>query len=434
MSELRDEAPGKRAPLFYGWYIVAAAFVVMTVSAGLGFYNLGVYLKAFVAERDFAVSVTSAATASFFISSGLTGLVVGAYIEKHDPRWSVLAGAVIASAAMFGVRWVEELWQLYAFHILFGAGYAACALLPCTTLVARWFNEKRSIALSYASTGLSVGGILLTPLSAKLIDIGGIGWAAQWLALIFFIGIVPVSLLVFRPSPASMGLRPDGAAVSRDEKGNALPEAAAEGADFGAAVRSRLFLFMVAAFVFAMMAQVGTIAHLFRLVATRTGSDDTASLAVALMAGSSIAGRLIGGQVLTRLPARPFVLALTLVQGSALVFYAFAQSEAALFAVALLFGTSVGNLLMMQPLIVAEAFGLKAYGRLFSWSQFAMTLGVASGPAMIGFIYEKAGGYQPAFLLMAAASLAAFFCLLAAGSFDVFRKNGWQAPVKKISR
>ena len=149
--------------------------------------------------------------------------------------------AVIASAAMFGVRWVEALWQLYAFHILFGAGYAACALLPCTTLVARWFNEKRSIALSYASTGLSVGGILLTPLSAKLIDIGGIGWAAQWLALIFFIGIVPVSLLVFRPSPASMGLRPDGAAVSRDEKGNALPEAAAEGADFGGFQPCRAF-------------------------------------------------------------------------------------------------------------------------------------------------------------------------------------------------
>src|SRR5690606_9426892 len=70
---------------FYGWYVVAAVFTIMTVTAGLGFYNLSVYLKAFVAQGGFSVSATSGATACFFIASGITGLGVASLIERYDP-------------------------------------------------------------------------------------------------------------------------------------------------------------------------------------------------------------------------------------------------------------------------------------------------------------------------------------------------------------
>ena len=163
----RSQAAGQGAPgtgIFYGWFVVGAVLVVMTVTAGLGFYNLSVYLKAFIAERGFSVSATSGATACFFISSGITGRGVASLIEKYDPRWVITIGAMLSAIATFGAGYVTELWQLYAFYVLFGAGYAGAALIPGTTLVARWFVRKRSIALSVASTGLSLGGILLTPL------------------------------------------------------------------------------------------------------------------------------------------------------------------------------------------------------------------------------------------------------------------------------
>ena len=167
--------PSGRAAIFYGWYIVLAAFVVMTVSAGFGFYNLSVYLEAFVDERGFSVGYTSGATAAFFVSSGIAGLAVGWLIERYDPRWTIAVGAVLSGLVLSGAGLVNELWQLYLFYILFGVGYSACALLPCTTLVARWFEKKRSVALSVASTGLSLGGILLTPISAQLIEQLGLG-------------------------------------------------------------------------------------------------------------------------------------------------------------------------------------------------------------------------------------------------------------------
>jgi MFS family permease len=339
---------------------------------------------------------TSGATACFFVASGFTGLAVAALIDRYDPRWVITGGAILSAIATFGAGYVTELWQLYAFYVLFGIGYSGAALIPGTTLVARWFVRRRSIALSIASTGLSLGGILLTPVSASMIEHLGISGATPWLAAGFLLGVIPVSWILIRPSPQVMGLGPDGDPVLRDESGALLP---ADGIDFDSAIRSRFFIFTTAAFIFAMMAQVGVIAHLFRLVSTRSGWG------------------------LAYMASRHFVFALTLVQGLALALYASVESSNALLATTVLFGVTVGNLLMMQPLLLAEAFGLKAYGRIFSFNQLFMTLGVATGPAAIGFLYEWLGGYDVAFLVMAAASCLAFFLTLAAGPVDTLLRG-----------
>ncbi len=407
MTEARPEEG-----IFYGWYVVAAILAVLAVGSGLGFYNLSVYLKALVDHGGFSVASTSTATACFFVASGVAGLAVGALIERYDVRWVMTAGALICGGSMFAAAHVKTLWQLYAFYSVFGAGYSACALLPGTTLVARWFARRRSQALSIASTGLSLGGILLTPLSAKLIEQFGLAGAAPWLAMIFVFGIIPITWIVIRPSPLAFGYGPDGDPVMRDEKGIPLP---ADGIDFDVAIRSRFFILMTLTFIFGMMAQVGGIAHLFSLVAGRTGSDDAAALALAVMAGASVVGRLIGGWALSYISSRGFVIGLTIGQGVVLVLLAFAESTVSLVASSLLFGLTVGNLLMMAPLLSAEAFGLKAYGRIFSINQLCNVVGVAAGPVVMGQLYARAGGYHAAFLAMAVASGFALILICAAG-------------------
>jgi MFS family permease len=397
---------------FYGWYVVAAVFTVMTVTAGLGFYNLSVYLKAFVAQGGFSVSATSGATACFFIASGITGLGVASLIERYDPRWVITAGATMCAIATLGAGHVSELWQLYLFYVLFGMGYSASALIPGTTLVARWFARRRSVALSIASTGLSLGGIIITPFAASLIERTGLQGATPWLAIGFIVGIVPVAWLLIRPSPQAMGTGPDGDPILRDDSGQPLP---ADGIEYRSAISSRFFILSCSAFIFAMMAQVGVIAHQFSLVAGRSGSDDTAALAVAIMAFASIAGRLAGGWALTFIPSRGFVIALVITQGVALIFYAMADTTTGLIVATVLFGITIGNLLMMQPLMLAEAFGLKAYGRIYSLSQLFMTVGVSVGPAAMGFLYEWLGGYGIAFIIMAMASFLACALIIAAG-------------------
>ena len=393
VTQLRD--------MYYGWWVVAAVFVTMSTTAGIGFYNLSVLLGAFSDQR-FDVSEVSGATATFFLASGFAGMAVGRLIEIYDARYVVAISGALGALVFAFVGSITEVWQLYLFYAVFGVLYAGCALVPGTTLVARWFARRRAVALSIASTGLSIGGIVFAPVSAWIIQTQGLTVAGHWLAIMFFVGVVPAALFVLRPSPQSMGLRIDGDPPLEDGEQDAPPD----GVPMAHAIRSRFFVGVTAAYVFAMMSQVGALSHQFRLV---SGREDAAlaALAVSVLAASSIVGRLLGGVALSRLSIRAFTLAFMLLQALGLSAFAFADGVVALMASSVLFGVTVGNILMLQPLLLGEAFGLRDYGRIFALSQMFGTVGVAAGPALVGVVYDLAGGYGPAYLTVAASSLVA---------------------------
>lgn len=391
--------------VFYGWYVVAAVFVITTTTSGLTFYNLSILLAAFVAERGFPVALASSATATFFIAGGIGGVIAGRLVDRIDARAVIATGAVLGALALASVGQLQEVWQLFAFHVAFGLAHGAAGLVPVTTVIARWFNVRRSLAFSIGSTGLSLGGIIVAPVVALSIERHGLAGAAPWMALAIFFGIVPITLLVLRPSPQAMGLQPDG--LSGAEIAQSPPQPSIS---YREAHRSVYFYAVSGAFLFLLGAQVGAIAHFYRLASTRSGAE-TAAIALAVLATSSTIGRLIGGGLLLKVPARAFALALMVMQAAGLALLALAQGRAAIIGATVLFGVTMGNSLMMHPLLLAERFGTRDYGRIYSTSQMVTVIGVASCPALVGLIYEVSGGYAVPFLAIAAATLVGFAIL-----------------------
>ena len=381
--------------IFYGWYIVAGVFVITMTTSGLAFYNLSILLAAFVAERGFPVSLASSATATFFIASGIGGVISGRLVERIDARFVIATGATIGALALASVGSLRELWQLYAFHVVFGLCHGASGLVPLTTLVARWFSARRALAFSIASTGLSFGGIAVAPVVALLIERLGLAGAAPWMGLALCLGTLPVTLIVLRPRPAAMGLEPDGAVPAEG-----APIAPQPAVAFGEARRSRYFFAVSVAYLFLLGAQVGAIAHFYRLASTRTGVA-TAALALSVLAGSSTIGRLLGGWLMLWIPSRPFALGLMVMQAAGLAVLAVAEDPAQILAGTVLFGVTMGNSLMMHPLLLAERFGTRDYGRIYSTSQLVTVVGVAGCPPLIGLLYEASGGYAMPFLAVA---------------------------------
>jgi MFS family permease len=398
-----------QARVFYGWYVVGAVFAITTVTSGLVFYNLSILLAAFVAERGFPVGLASSATATFFIAGGFGGLVAGRMVDRIDVRLVICAGTTTAALCLASVGLLGEVWQLFAFHVLFGFAYGTAGLVPVTTLIARWFNVRRSLAFSIGSTGLSAGGMLVAPVVALAIERHGLAAAAPWMALTMVLGIVPVALLVLRPSPQSMGLEPDG--LSSAESAVAPPQASVR---FAEAVRSSYFYVVSVAYFFLLGTQVGAIMHLFRLASTRVDSE-TAALALAVMAASSTIGRLAGGAVLLRVPTRVFALAMMALQAASLVVLALAHDRATILAATTVFGMTIGNSLMLHPLLLAERFGVREYGRIYAASQMVTVTGLATCPALIGFLYEASGGYDMPFLAVAMLTLIGLAILATCG-------------------
>jgi MFS family permease len=395
--------------VFRGWWVVAGVFVMLLVIAGIVYYGLAVYLRALTTEQGFSVGAVSGATGVFFLVNGLTGLPVAAYMAKRDPRPMIAAGAIACGLSLVLLGRVQSVWQVYLVYMLFGAGFAASSLVPGTTLVTRWFSRRRSVALSIASTGLSAGGVVFTPAVATLIEQHGLATVAPWLGVALVLGVVPVITLLLRPSPEAMGLLPDGDPAPLPGSpvaflGTMAPEA----------LRTRFFVTVTTAHLLAMLAQVGGVAHLFNLVAERTTAA-SAGAALSLLAMSSLVGRLAGGAFVARRSMRGFALVLMVVQAAALTGLASTSSHRSLLVFTVIFGLTAGNLLMLHPLLLAERFGVRDYGRIYSRSKLVATVGVAVGPAAIGALHDLVGGYGLAFSLAGAASVVAAAVLAMSG-------------------
>lgn len=387
MTFLRPKENFQKQSVFYGWVVVAAVFVVLTFAAGLGFYNATVYLQALVDEQGFSIGAASGATAIFFVVYGLAGIPIARLVVRYDPRWIIASGALIGGLALLLLGRVQELWQLYVVYMVFGLGFAAASFVPTTTLITRWFSERRALALSVATTGLSMGGILITPATAGFIARDGLSTVSPWLALLFVVGIAPVAVLLIRPTPASMGLYPDGADEPTAEQSGRVV-----GVAYRDAVRTPYFALATLGFALLLLTQVGGLAHLFPLVNGRADAT-VAATAVSTVAFASIVGRFAGTWILQHVSPMRFTIALAGLQTISIALLAISSSVAALLTGAVLFGVTIGNVLILIPMVLVEEFGMRDYPSIYSVNQLLTTIGVATGPILIGLLRDATADY-----------------------------------------
>jgi hypothetical protein len=116
---------------------------------------------------------------------------------------------------------------------------------------------------------------------------------------------------------------------------------------------------------------------------------------------------------MTRVALRPFSVVMLLVQGVMLGALATARGGGALLLASVGFGLTIGNVLLLQSMLMAEAFGTLLYARVYSIGNLLATAGVAGGPVLLGLLHDVAD-YRVAFLgAMVASWLAALLMWIA---------------------
>ena len=408
----------KQTKKFPGRWVLGACFTLLTFSSGLGFYGLAVYLQAFSRELGWSVSSISLATTLFFLVGGISGVWIAKFIAKHDVRIMVLGGATLAATALFSMRFVEQKWQLFVVYGFYALGWSASGMGPVTTVVTRWFHVRRASALAIASTGLSMGGIVVTPFIKWILDSQGIRNGSPWLALIWFLGTVPVTLFLLRAFPQPYGWLPDGARAAPGEVADI------SGTPLNDAVQTKFFRAVTVGYIFALGAQVGGALQLVKLVEERTNRS-TAILATIVLSSMSIISRFIAGRIIPRVDMTRFTVGLATLQGFSLASIALNESRIGLLLSIAVFGITIGNMVMMQSLLLAERFGVRDYPRIAARSGLISFSGTALGPLLLGWLYDVAGGYRTAYLAAAICSLlgAAMFSLAGPASVVEVKKS-----------
>ncbi len=297
---------------FPGWWVVTGCFIVLFFGSSLGFYGMGVYLNAFSKEFGWKISSLSIATTFFFLIGGLWNMVVARVMAKYDVRYLIYAGAVVGAGSLYMLGHVTQKWHLFAVYAVFAVAWSSSGLTAATTVVTRWFHVGRASAIAAASSGLSVGGIVLTPFVKKLIDAQHMSGASKWLALIWLIGMVTPAYLFIRPDPHALNWMPDGEPKPDDHVID-LP-----GTPMAVAIKTKFFWVVTGGYVLVMGAQVGAIQQIVKLVEERTTAG-TAALATSVLSGASVVFRLIGGRIIPKFPLAKFMVFIAALQGTGII-------------------------------------------------------------------------------------------------------------------
>jgi MFS family permease len=383
---------------FPGWWVVGGCFAILFFGSSLGFYGMGVYLNAFSKEFGWKISSLSIATTFFFLIGGLWNMVVARIMAKYDVRYLIYGGAVVGAGSLFMLGHVTQKWHLFAVYAVFAIAWSSSGLTAATTVVTRWFHVGRASAIAAASSGLSVGGIVLTPFVKKLIDAQHMSGASKWLALIWLVGMTVPAFLFIRPDPHSLNWMPDGE-PKPDNHVVDLP-----GTPMAVAIKTKFFWIVTIGYVLVMGAQVGAIQQIVKLVEERTTAG-TAALATSVLSGASVVFRLIGGRIIPKFPLAKFMVFIAALQGTGIILIGQMENTVLLFLSIALFGAMVGNVLMMQSLLIAQRFGVKDYARISARSQLVSLTGTAIGPILIGSIRDSAGNYTVPYLVAGCLSL-----------------------------
>lgn len=391
---IADTAVAPSTGIFYGWWIVAASFVCLMVGinpvANLVF---GVFLAPLSHEfgwsRSQAAYGVSLAMLGFTLAQPVTGRLIALYGAKRI----ILGSATLFGVALVGLSmFVVGRWSFYACTFLWGAVAGGTSPLPHGTIIARWFTQRRGVAMGIVAAGVAAGGIVLPPFVSYVIT--AYGWRAGFalLGLLAPIIILPVVSLVTRNTPEEVGLHPEGIAPIR--QGAHVPRARLTGFTAAEARHSTTFWLLAMSLLVAVTTLQSSAVHLVPLLTDRGFALTQAASVVSFLATGAFFGMVGSGYLVDRLPARVVAIGFFVSAGVSLVLLWLVQSWAATLATAVLLGLGIGAMVQLIPALVGWCFGLRAFGEIYGMIMTAFGLGTVIGPLLGGWLHDMTGSYR----------------------------------------
>jgi len=418
------ERPGPRAtlPFFYGWIIVAVAFVTMAigVNARTAFSLL---FPPILDEFGWERGVTAGAFSFGFLVSAFLSPLVGRLMDRRGPRFVIEMGVIVMGSGMLLAPLVSRPWHLYAtLGVLVGGGGNCLGYTGQSLYLPRWFVRRRGLAMSLAFSGVGLGSIVLLPWLSSMIAHSGWRTGCWALGLLVLGLLVPLNLALMR-KPEDLGLQPDGDAEPRGpaaaRRSNVVDAAwAAVDWTLARAMRTSRFWWIEVGYFFALFAWYAVQVHQTKYLVEVGFSPAHAGWALGLVSLVAVPGQIALGHLSDRVGREwvwtvgclGFVVCLL-----ALLALRHAPTGPLLYVMVVSQGFLGYGLTSVLGAIPAEIFEGRHYGAVFGTLMLGAISGGAAGPWVAGALYDLTGSYTPAFSIAIGGSvLSAFAIWLAA--------------------
>ena len=249
--------------------------------------------------------------------------------------------------------------------------------------VTGWFDTHRSLAVSLVSAGMGMAPMTMSPLVAWLVT------QYDWRQTLLIVGVVAWALTL----PAVWFVRASPIPEPGPEHASASEPGERTIGNAGQALRSRAFIVLALTFFACCAAHSGPIFHTVSY-AVGCGLAVTTAVTIYSMEGAAgLGGRVLFGLLADRLGAKPVLIAGLLIQAIAAVSYLGVNQLDGFYAVAIVFGMAYGGTMPLYASLAREAFSPQILGRILGAAGMLSALGMALGPLLGGWLFDRYGSY-----------------------------------------
>ena len=411
------EGGGIRLPFFYGWLLVAVAFVTMAVGVNAR-TTFSLLFPAILTEFGWDRGVTAGAFSFGFLVSAVVTPFVGRLMDLRGPRIVVELGVLTMGAGLILASLVSKPWQLYlTLGALAGGGVNCLAYTGQSLYLPNWFVRRRGLALSIAFSGVGIGSITILPWLGWLIQTAGWRLACVELGILLLVLLGPLNLLL-KHRAEDIGLRPDGI-ISGDTSSyhaaNVIDQAwAAVDWTLGRALQTRRFWWLAIGYFCGLFSWYAVQVHQTKYLIEVGFAPSEAAWALGLVSLVAIPGQIALGHLSDRI-GREWIWMIGnlgfVICYAALIGLRSAPTPVLLYAMILAQGTLGYSLTSVMGPIPAEIFEGRHYGSIFGTVMLAAILGGAAGPWITGVIYDTTGTYSMAFCIAVACNLISILAI-----------------------
>ncbi|MEC7836841.1 MAG: MFS transporter [Chloroflexota bacterium] len=417
-DDVRPDRPTDRknkSGFFYGWWICIGGAFVMAMSSGINFHGFGNFIIPLSKEFGWSRTTVSAVFSLARLEAGFIGPAEGWAVDRMGPRKLMLVGIPLMGIGFVLLSQVSGLFTFMLVYILgITLGNSLGMHVPASAAVANWFNRKRGLAFGIMWSGVGLGG-LLVPALGWAIDAYGWRDASILVGVLVILVGFPIAALM-RHRPEQYGFLPDGEKVpdqSPKESGLVLE---GEDADFTAreALQTSSFWYLSLSIMARSLVTGGVGLHLVPYFIGLGASPVEAATYAGSVGVISIPGRF-GLSYLGDYFNRRYMMAISLLfMTASIVLLATADSLSSSIPGLVAYSISQGGISVIPQAIIADYFGRKAFATISGFRSSIQMVGIIIGPVVSGFVYDKTGSYEWAFLGFAAASIVSMFLVIMA--------------------
>lgn len=414
--------------MFYGWWIVIVAAVGLFFGAApVVVYSFGIFLKSITQDLHSGRAAVSLAFTLHNLSNAAVNPFLGRLVDRFGARWVILPAAAGVGLTLLSAKWIgSAMWQLYLFFIVLGIFTPATVPVPYSTVISRWFDRHRGLALGVMMLGLGIAAIVVPPTAQRFIPLYGWRSAYGIFGCATLLVVIPVVGLFLKEDPRQKGLFPDGipptnlpanSSSESDSKTHDSANRSTEGLAWNQIWPTATFWLMICAVFLAGASAHACVLHLAALLSDRGASAQAAANATSIIGVAVLIGRSGSGYFLDRFFA-PHVAALIFGQSALGIALLAAGTSGALgILAAFMVGLAFGGEVEIMAYLCSRYFGLRSLGTAFGACFASFVLAGAVGAYIMGAGYDLTQSYTAPLLLFSLLMVLSAFLFTRLGPY-----------------